>query len=95
MSMFNWTKVDDHEEISFIRFDYYKTISGKYAVRLLSGFGTDSVSGDSPVFAEMPKLKYRSSKHLARRTALELLSQKRINDSLISAFDNINLWGEL
>ena len=28
MSMFNWTKIDDHKEISFIRFDYYKTQSG-------------------------------------------------------------------
>ena len=79
----------------FIRFDYYETQAGKYAVRLLCGFGIDKHSGDSPIFAEVPKIKYRSSRHLARRTALELLSQKGIKDSLITAFDSIKLRGDL
>ena len=92
--MLNWTKVSDHKEISFIIFDYYKTQSGKYAVRLLSGFGVDEDSKESPVFAEMPTIKYRASKHLARRTAFQLLAAKGIKDSLISAFDDIKLWGE-
>ncbi|MEH6451226.1 MAG: hypothetical protein V7765_21355 [Oleispira sp.] len=94
MSIFNWTKVDNHKEISFIRFDYYTTRSGKYAIRLLSGFGIDKNDSGSPIFAEVPTIKYRASKHLARRTAFQLLASKGIKDSLISSFDDIKLWGE-
>lgn len=81
----------DNSNATMVRFDHYKTASGKYAIRLLTGYGFSDHDKDFPRFAAMPKIKYRASKHLARRTAFQLLAEEGLKDSLISAFDDLDV----
>lgn len=95
ITMFNkWypAKSNLDSAVTFIRFDHYKTLSGKYAVRLLTGYGIDELSKDSPNFAQMPALKYRSTRQAARTLAVNLLNHHNFDEKLIVAFDEIELF---